>query len=1782
MRRGQRALVGVLAAIILLGSMPTRVYAEDANTMGAALISFFKSSQEDIDVGQIKASELRVYGVFLSNFFKPGETKISDLRDGGEIAGKVSQVFFGGGNVEKVKEVNKKVYDGLIGELKSGKLKDSGDKDLTGEGFLKEMSKGGKVKRGGKVVLDFSKPAYRGAMKILGAYSGGFILDSEVGLVKVQSMYVDCYGNIWGSYGGTVKVGETEEEGEGKLEDMRIIMPACINPTSFMNTNGGNTTAKLPLNNSFAMGSLVDSDNIDGSIGTDGLVGYYNIPKYLGDGDKENALYIYGVNSPFSGFMNTETLKGDEVGEKYTKFFEKGYTRGADYKLVLGNRLDVMKKTLESDKNWVVKNKDKVAVIQYLYGTMTISLTDTMSTIYYFGDSGNASWADTTFEDVGLVGVNMYGEKHNGVLEIHDKNQKATKMIQMMEEEGKRGKSIKDLRTELGVTGSYIEDSEAGVSSIDKLGYYEVTTAWLNIFGGDCVIHGVDEKKDKSVQTALEKRIKRSGEEKVVNFKAFGGGKRELELFHTLHSYVIAGAKVTGSKERDSAIKIDVGGVSKEVAVTNNRVGTEGQWPGVFWGYMVEMLDMETMVKEGEDGKAIYDVREYDNTNLPSLTGGVADGGKIDLKPLDGESGVYKSEKLTMEEMQKDLLKKVHNLVSDDRNEYRSKFFRNALNDFLIDTHKTITGSSINNITTVSSENASSYAGITGYIHTPKLTDMPATAWILNNYMEIYVLVMVFVMFLVVAMVLLNMRSWQDGLVIFMLMGLCMVLPVAVVDNTVRVGNKVTDTMYSDRFDFWAITQHQQAFRSLKGAEDSGSIDAFLNVSGEKAKNIYSQESGVRLKWMAPKKSGMFSSLYDRMRVTDRLATNLTVFRWLFSSFVYEQEFDATEPFATYLYRPYNAIAADALEYYRAGMKDIYDESGERISVRVKVPMRKGEKEVVLEYPRGIGELVESCQEEGNKKYQLRYLGSGVWGGENKELKKGSAFEIFWSEDKWSDVRGVGQYPSEQEIEKRSVSTWGTGQKEITRIILEEGRKGERVGPGIPKLPKDISKGVDAELLGFYKNTESPYYYFYNTLKVRYGGTSGETFKNALLNSDVYKVRKTDLKSSGREVNGLLRDFLDLEGLFTNIVPYMQQSNDYVKGWTSVYGTKVPDFAFPTEGEVTGDIGEYKDEITDEEEVERKTENAQVKYTQLKELKQGMEEVWGMYCPWVDQLTSLDTRNKKVGGSGLKRLRVEDTLNPGMYVKAGRPMIFSEADMVAKGYRPSDLSDIEIRMQRVLDKTYTDLQYLVNYYDMDNEVLVSAAAMYATFNFNAEFSDNMRIGKSVNLYPQGFEMKNFNQDAFMRLMLLNATGESVFADKGGDLYDKIFLKTSWFTGFLLVANDILGVIGIPGLKLVVLIVLLLNGILKGIASVIDPPMKIVRSVFRDVILPALKYLAVTVGFAFIVSLFVGEGLTTYVGSKNINIETQDPTIALGMLLFVNGVYIVILWKLLQQMVQITKTLGMGGVFQGIGIIGGGVTRSGGRIVSGVKGATGMLTAGAVGGAIGGYGWRGIVEGMMSGNPKGVIRDRIRDARQRDMFAGMSGVNRGETRRPESNVGVGAENVEMSASPEQDTGIVEGQRGNVVGKLGVAAVKKVHEVHGDYHMIKEGVRSELKVAGSEVERYKREVDRKWEDYGKEGSESTSETQGGNSERLAEKVRRGVGTYVTEAKGQITEAQELEIQKKKARLNKIYQDNRGYTYEDKQKSQGVEGVTRQERREAQTRIRKGAYKFEKRQK
>lgn len=982
-----------------------------------------------------------------------------------------------------------------------------------------------------------------------------------------------------------------------------------------------------------------------------------------------------------------------------------------------------------------------------------------------------------------------------------------------------------------------------------------------------------------------------------------------------------------------------------------NIANKVNMWPGIFWSYMRTMLNIRTEKKtvNGVEQDMLNASHTY-NGDLPPMAQ-LGTSGSIDLGDVFAQSGTATDSKKSMQEMQEDIVKKVYGLLSETDNTYRNTLIKATTDGWVVSTHRAITGAWANGVASVST-GTSNYQGVVGYINTPTLRDIPLTSWVMENYMLLYVFLLIIVIIVLILMFLLNLRTLKQCLGAFAVLCVALMLPNILINGVINITNSTADSIYSERFNYWALVQHMQSVKNMSDAENTdNTMNVIIAQNAEAARNVYSTDAGVRVKWMAPKRDGTFANLFTSANRNEGMSTNLTLFRWLFSSFIYQEEFVYTgDKLVTYLYRPYNAVANEAIALYKKlneqwpdpaalrGTDGVYSANSYIYEQSTTVPLIPD----TVRFKKFINTY--ETYTDPTEGYTLQYSPMQFLTLQHNRL---------YVQNKLSNVYDEAIMRSEYDTELQRLllpALWCLQSETVTDAIFQPSIDLNSCGLDISTQTSDL--GMETYL----RYSESPFYYFYNVLKSNYG----TNFPKALLNADVFRQSRTLLPESIADSGGKTKDFLDLENLFTYVIPYLGAGNDYVIKWTNTYGMDVStyDFAGGTAG-----LDPADPRVAD--------------YTAAEAKKSSLEKVWNMYSPWVDALSELSGHNAKAKIADTT-IYIDDPLNPAYYEAQGRPMIFGESDMYMKGYRIKDLTDVEMRIQRVLDATYKDMMYLVNYYDFDDEVLMTAAAMMATFNFNAEFSNPGVLGQGTMLYPQGFEMKNFNYDAFMRLALLNATGESLFSEK--DLYVQVMSNTSIFTGIILLANDLVAVIGIPVMKLLVLLFLLFLGLIMCVACVITPPEQMVKSIFKAFAIPCIAFMGASIAFSGLISLVVGEGLTTYVGSKVPSLTINDPSITILIMMVLGAIYMFVLFKILKMIFKSLKTYGMASVFASLGVLAGAGTllantalKQGKRVAGKALGVADTVAGGAVGAVAGrvAYGKGGWKDGMYESAESGL-------------------------------------------------------------------------------------------------------------------------------------------------------------------------------------------------------------------
>ena len=566
------------------------------------------------------------------------------------------------------------------------------------------------------------------------------------------------------------------------------------------------------------------------------------------------------------------------------------------------------------------------------------------------------------------------------------------------------------------------------------------------------------------------------------------------------------------------------------------------------------------------------------------------------------------------------------------------------------------------------------------------------------------------------------------------------------------------------------------------------------------------------------------------------------------------------------------------------------------------------------------------------------------------------------------------------------------------------------------------------KLSGYYYSLycESPYYFFNWNIRDQYKASGLEHFdksdltkksdsdyfsKMLLRNNQEYFFNLADNSGDGY---GELRDFMNFHDLFYYIIPALKDGNDLVDMFDQLFGMYTYDdcgLTLSADGKWHYNKQEFDDasdfvtnvlDINDIDEDSDTTEKLWDAMTEEQCYKFWHDyNVWTLfnnYVTWLDTMQDCDyAKSETIRVMGDKFV-VSNPLDPTSYYQtddngnmtAGRYMVFSESEMKYYGLSTADLTTVEKKIISIQKSVYNTSLDLMNYYTLSDETLINAFSLIELFEFNKEFSQESVVGSDYILYPQGYELKAFTYDAYLRLIVSEASGESLMGDSDdtSSIYQRVAKNTSLFFGIFLVFNDLVAVYVVPMLKLFIICLLFLTSLLIIIGAAVKLEFNFFSVLWKSLLAPLLSYAGLNLGLAFIVSMFMSNGTEGVVSTTPV-ISLGDPTMALICMLVLNIFFTFMYFKIVKKCIKDFKTY-----------------------FSAVANSVGSAVTGLVGGVTG---------GLLHGKSKGSARvastaeQRGRDNNPRSGKAGL-----GSALAAGAGLGLGADMLSKSEKDELDT------------------------------------------------------------------------------------------------------------------------------------------------------------------
>ena len=954
------------------------------------------------------------------------------------------------------------------------------------------------------------------------------------------------------------------------------------------------------------------------------------------------------------------------------------------------------------------------------------------------------------------------------------------------------------------------------------------------------------------------------------------------------------------STKKQGYAKLDSAGTAKEV------------WQYLYATYAVAGIDDGKLAGGDNIGYRIN--YRPGAENLPKITGE-----SIKVSEQDAEDSITKSIR--------DWL--YYLLHPTDGFLYFVTWITNKLNAFVLSWHNDMAGTTGVGVL----PGTSRYIGFSGYVTTPELTDMQWTDAMLKWYQSIIVYLVIGFFVIMMSYTLLGVLTIQKAILGLVLFSLMAYVPIVATTAAVTLSNRFANWVFGNKFAYWGIVQQQAYFADLADSIDSNnsSYQNYLaSLYRENAKESRNQGGdNMVLRWQAPKKmANLVLSKDEEKQYSDDFLNVIKVITNGKSSG--ESFSDNTS--ATYMYRSYTDLANVSMFMYGDFVSNGKTRDGVSTSVTsantnawsdsLKNNWTKFGATYLSDRKNGYSVNDGGGSNDGTQAYRIKLPLSGKIYSDAADVAKQGTIK---------DLK-LGQYVGlDQRFFKFSIAQLNTN----SNLISELSRDGFDASVGGKYTNADVKS-----LAAYGVMSENPFYYFSWGLYdqgLASNPNKKEGFRDLLLS-------KSD---SGyfynAEHNNEMRDYMDFRSMFTYLIPLLKQGNDLVREWDKTYGV------FFYDG-VTYEEGHEKDP-----EISNNPEMAQKYWHNV-----NVARLYNIYTPWVDLMYDTSySKPERISFQG-QSYTVEDPINPASY-PSERPMVFSKAEMYDYGLSEDQLTTVERKIMKVSEKTMARWFDLLNYYTFTDVALNTSAAMEANFIFNQEFSDTKLVGKSVNLYPQSFELKNFTYDAFLRMIVANSTGESLVADEGenGSVYERVMKNSSLTTGISLLVLDVLAIYAIPLIKIVTIIALFVSAILVVVVASLSVDDSIGKSTLKKVVkavsVPAFGFFGVSIGMSWIVSKFMGGGNKSVTGITSSTVVLGDPTMTILAMMLINVVVFILYWKVLRSVWGALKKHG-GTLFAHLGGILGGAVLTGAAML----GLGGKLAQKATQGVI--YGTKSIASG----------------------------------------------------------------------------------------------------------------------------------------------------------------------------------------------------------------------------
>lgn len=373
--------------------------------------------------------------------------------------------------------------------------------------------------------------------------------------------------------------------------------------------------------------------------------------------------------------------------------------------------------------------------------------------------------------------------------------------------------------------------------------------------------------------------------------------------------------------------------------------------------------------------------------------------------------------------------------------------------------------------------------------------------------------------------------------------------------------------------------------------------------------------------------------------------------------------------------------------------------------------------------------------------------------------------------------------------------------------------------------------------MSYLLSTESPAYYFYCVVKDTFpsesnlgmiiGQLQGQIKKdeegNEVRDNFMYATIGTEGSTTDNlKYTGYVRDVLDLEEMFYNVIPYLYQMQLIAGGFDGVSG-------------VLGD-----EEITSE-----------MKYYE------GNKQSWMYRCNWATKVME-NPDYSEAYNVGMQDESRQKVANPSLATSYpdSRPMVFSEAQKQAMGLDDSDLSLVELKCIEANERVAKQWTLLINYAGtagLTKEVLMRQMATDATIIFCDEFSSSGFINTMYTMYPQSLDLRYLSFDSVMKMLIMNVSKNTSYIYS--DTMSTLIEDTDMITAIFLLIDAYLCAYIIPFIRTALMAVIFFLGFLAILRSLLSDGKRKAKIACGQVVMN-LAFMVYTIAYYAVYSIMM--------------------------------------------------------------------------------------------------------------------------------------------------------------------------------------------------------------------------------------------------------------------------------------------------------------------------------------